>query len=255
MNGFWSSASKWFNEKTSSPLYFTYIGFFVAWNWRFFQIIFLENENLFLAPRIEYIKSKLFFSTNFPLIIPAWLHILVDWLLNTAWHILPPAIFTYLAIVYLPRLHKWALHKYLESRFERKRMFEIKRFEDDKWLLDQEKIHSKTLENFASVKEQQLKTEERIQKTMSEEEKWGIEYQEFEKNHSFYKFKQIIETIYKYNGIIDERLGDAPHADTSSLATADTRELTTYSGSSRNVIELTKKGKFFAKMYLEKYPL
>lgn len=257
MDGFWSSVSKWFNEKTSSPLYFTYIGFFVAWNWRFFQIIFLENENLFLTPRIEYIKSEILFSTNFPLIIPAWLHILVDWLLNTAWHILPPALFTYLAIVYLPRLHKWALGKYLESGFERKRMFERKRFEHDKWLLDQEKIHSKTLENFASVKEQQSKVEERIQKTMSDEERWEIEYQEFEKSLSFFKFRQIIETIYKYDGFIvtTEDFQPNRHADAGALALVDTWGLISYSGSNRNAIEFTKKGKFFAKIYLNKNPV
>ena len=121
MDGFWSSLSKWFNEKTSSPLYFTYIGFFIAWNWKFFQIIFLENENLFLTPRIEYIKSKLIFHTPLYSKISERLNIPIDWLLNTAWHILPPAIFTYLAIVYLPKVHKWALDKYLESRFERKK--------------------------------------------------------------------------------------------------------------------------------------
>ena len=253
MNGFWSSASKWFSEKTSSPLYFTYIGFFIAWNWRFFQIIFLENENLFLTPRIEYIKSEILFSTNFPLIIPAWLHILVDWLLNTAWHILPPALFTYLAIVYLPRLHKWALGKYLESGFDRKRMFERKRFEHDKWLLDQEKIHSKTLENFASVKEQQLKAEERIQKTMTDEERWELEYQEFEKSTSFFKFRQIIETIYKHRGYVES--GAMRYVEAGILAMSDARGLVSYVEGSRNAIELTKKGKFFAKLYLEKYPL
>jgi len=257
MDGFWSSASKWFNEKTSSPLYFTYIGFFIAWNWRFFQIIFLESENLFSAPRIEYIKSKLFFSTHLYSIIPGWLHIFIDWLLNTAWHILPPVTFTYLAIVHLPRFHKWALDKYLESRFERKRMFEIKKFEHDKWLLNREKLHSQTLENIASVKERQSKVEERIQKTMTDEERWELEYQEFEKIPTFFKFRQIIETIYKYGGFIEttENFEPIRHADAGSFGMADTRGLISYIGDSRNAIELTKKGKFFAKMYLDKYPL
>lgn len=253
MDGFWSSISKWFNEKTSSPLYFTYIGFFVAWNWELFQIIFLENENLFLSPRIEYIKSKLFFSASFPLAIPVWLHILVDWLLNTALHILPPALFTYLTILYLPRLHKWALNKYLESRFERKKIFEEKQREYDKWFLKQEKDRSRTLENIASLKEQQVETEKKIQKTMPEEEKWGIEYQEFEKSPIFFKFRQIIETIYKHRGYIES--GAVRYAEAGVLAMADARELVSYVEGSRNTIELTKKGKFFAKMYLEKHPL
>ncbi|MEK7104953.1 MAG: hypothetical protein AAB868_02850 [Patescibacteria group bacterium] len=252
MDGFWSSLSKWFNEKTSSPLYFTYIGFFIAWNWKFFQIIFLENENLFLTPRIEYIKSKLIFHTPLYSKISERLNIPIDWLLNTAWHILPPAIFTYLAIVYLPKVHKWALDKYLESRFERKKIFE-----HDKWLLDKEKLHSKTLENIISVKEQQSKIEERIEKTMSDEEKWEIEYQDFEKSLSFFKFRQIIETIYKYDGFVvtTEDFQPNRHADAGALALVDTWGLISYSGSNRNAIEFTKKGKFFAKIYLNKNPV
>ena len=36
---------------------------------------------------------------------------------------------------------------------------------------------------------------------MSDEERWEIEYQEFEKVYPF-KLRQIIEAIYKYDGFI-----------------------------------------------------
>ncbi len=127
MDGFWTSFSNWFNEKTSSPLYFTYTGFFIAWNWKFFQIIFLESETLFKTPRIEYIDSHLYIHVH------PWL----DFILNPAWHVIPPAILTYSAIVHFPHIQKWAFDVYLNNRSDRKRMFLTKKLEDDRWLLAQ----------------------------------------------------------------------------------------------------------------------
>ena len=90
---------------------------------------------------------------------------------------------------------------------------------------------------------------------MSDEDRWELEYEEFEKTPFFQGFRQIIETIYEYNGVIVEDFGGVPHADAQSLAIADTRELISYSQNSNNVIELSRKGKAFARMYLSKYRL
>lgn len=257
MDGFWSSLSKWFSEKTGSPLYFTYIGFFIVWNWKFFQIVLLESASLFRAPRIEYINSELWFFVPALSAVPVWANVIIDWIINLIWHIGPPIFFTYLAIVYLPILQKWALNKYLESRFERKKIFEEKQREYDNWLLEQEKKHKKTLENIVTVKEQKAKVEKEIEKIMTEEEHWELEYLEFEKSPYFYEFKQIIETIYKYEGVIEITVGfqKVRHADANSLATAHTRDLISYFKDSHNVIEFTKKGKMFAKLYLNKYTI
>ena len=71
--------------------------------------------------------------------MPAWVTNILNFILNFSCHIIPPAIFTFLSILYLPRIQKWALEKYLESRFDRKRMFEGKQREYNKWLLGFEK--------------------------------------------------------------------------------------------------------------------
>ena len=123
MNEIWSSFSKWFNENTSSPLYFTYIAFFIAWNWKLFQIIFLENASLFSQPRIEYITEEL----NFHIGWAGAFSPVINWIFDIGWHLLPPVGLTYAAIVWLPYIQKWALEKYLEGSFERKRIFEIKK--------------------------------------------------------------------------------------------------------------------------------
>lgn len=248
MDGFWSSCLKWFKEKTSSPLYFTYFGFFIAWNWKFFQIVFLESASLFQKPRVEYINSELLFSFS---------NIYVGLIANFIWRVGPPAIFTYLAIVYLPILQKWALSKYLESRFERRRIFETKQREHDEWLLAQEKTREKILEQFVEVKQRQVKSEKEIRATLTDEKKWEMEYQEFEGSQSFYKFRQVIETVYKYGGVIEtvKNYQQIRYVDANALAMAHTRDLISYVGGNRNIIELTSKGKIFAKLYLDKHSI
>lgn len=255
MDGFWASFLRWFNEKTSSSLYFTYIAFFIVWNWKFFQIIFLESNTLFFAPRIEYIDRELLFHWWVYSGVPYWLHWLafsVNLIANFAWHIMPPIAMTYLAILYLPKLHKWALAKDLENRFERQRMFQSKKREYDEWLLDQAQKESRTLIDLASEKEQQAKAEKKIQETMSDVERWGLEYGIFEKTAHFYKFRDILITVYQFNGLI--QVDGVIHADTGTLAMADIWELVSRARGS-NVIELTKKGRAFAKLYLDQYSI
>lgn len=188
MDGFWSSFSKWFSEKTSSSLYFTYIGFFITWNWKFFQIVFLEKETLFSSPRVEYIASKLLFITPHYFGSHLWVENVINWVLNLSWHMIPPAIFTYLAIVYLPRVHTWALEKDLDNRFERKRMFKTKQRVYDQWLLEQGKAHEGTLRELVEVTHRQAESEKKIRSALTDEERWRLEYKEFEKVPSFYKF-------------------------------------------------------------------
>ncbi len=237
MNEFWSSVTRWFNEKTSSPLYFTYLCFFITWNWKFFQIIFLESESLFKSPRIEYITSMLLISI--PWFSP------FELMINMIWRFLPPAIFTYLAIVHLPKVHKWAYNIHIKNYFDRKDLY---RQEE----LAYERRKVKFLKGEAEAKKEQKEQREVIEKVMTDEDRLRAEYEEFEKAPSFYKFRNILETIYQYGGFIEE--GHTTHADSGALAIAHTWGLINYSAD-ENHITLTEKGKNFARIYLEKYPL
>ncbi|OGG47999.1 hypothetical protein A3D66_02935 [Candidatus Kaiserbacteria bacterium RIFCSPHIGHO2_02_FULL_50_9] len=246
MDGFWSSFSKWSSEKTSSPLYFTYIGFFVAWNWKFFQIIFLEHSSLFISPRIEYISSELSFSLGNPIL---------DFLANDAWHLIPPAIFTWVTIMYLPRVQKWALEKYLESRFERKRMFETKRHEHDQWILSLERKKEKTLESIATSKASQAEKRKTIKGVTTQEELWEQEFEDFKKNHLYPKIRQVTEVLYNNGGKTQKFQSDYGYQrliDSNILALVHTKGLVTISGSGGSEqIALTEKGKFFVSRYLQ----
>ncbi len=250
MDGFWSSFSKWFNEKTSSPLYFTYSTFFVIWNWKFFQVIFLESESLFNTPRIEYVDSKLLFNLSSSW-LPQWLDNLLNGPLNAAWHIVPPVIFTYLAIVYLPRLHSWAFGIYLKNYFNRKK--EYREAE-----LEYEKGKTVILKEEAKEKGEQAKQIKIIKTHQTKEDVWDKEFINFTNNKLFSKIQQLINTIYNQSGMtkvynsnrgIYERI-----IESDFLAIAHAKGLINITGEgNKEKITLTDKGIFFVEKYLEKH--
>ncbi len=247
MTEFWASASKWFSEKTSSPLYFTYIGFFIVWNWKFFQIIFLESADLFYSPKIEYIENTLYFHSGLTYqFVP-----IIDWILNFAWHLIPPAALTYFAIVYFPYIQKWALEKYLGNRFERRRMFETKQREYDEWILAQEKERTKTTKSLAVEKKTQVEEKKKIEKNVTDEERWEAEYKKQLGTLLNKGFADVLRTIYKEDGeIIDysgsRNLGPGP------LGFADANGLIEFGkGAHGDKIKLSEKGRFFAREFLK----
>lgn len=263
MDDFWSSLSKWFNERTGSPLYFTYLGFLIAWNWQFFQIIFLESSSLFLVPRIEYISSNLLFHFEITL-LPWWVNLIVINIANLFWHLAPPAFLTWIAIEFLPQIQRWALKKYLASRLERKKMV----FEDDKeyneWRLESERSREETLNKIAKVKKRQVATVKEIEKDSSKlKEEWEKDYQKFAKSSLFSKFHQLTWVVYSNGGGTFKWDGDRgdfdrtliPAIDTDIFGFADSNGLIIKrSGILNNKdeerIELTDKGKFFVSKYL-----
>lgn len=157
MNDFVQSISKWFTEKTSSSMYFTYAIFFVTWNWSFFQIIFLEDSSLFYYPRIEYIYSNLFFDIPLLFHTPYWFYISTTFIVNIIWHIIPPVIFTFFAIKYLPTINQKVLRTELKDRFDRKKDFVTARSKYEEWELDEERDREKRLRDLGNIKDSQEK--------------------------------------------------------------------------------------------------
>ena len=256
MDGFWSSLSKWFNEKTGTPLYFTYIGFFIIWNWKFFDLIFLENSSLFTTPKIEYIDSNLYFNviTNG---VPIWLINVLNPILNFSYHVLPPAFLTFLSILYLPKIQKWALEKYLDSSFERKQIFAKKQLGYNNWKLSLEKEKEETLGKIAEVKQKQVKQEKIIRQTTSTEEKWIEEFESIKSHPLFLRFREITNIVYRNGGLTHQIINSSWQRiiQPDILAFADTRGLIdiTYGSSSQTTekVSFTEKGKFFVARYLE----
>lgn len=235
MSEFWSSFSKWFAEKANSPLYWTYFGFFIAWNWKFFQVVFLEDASLFKNPRIEYLNTLLF--APFGVVI-------VDWIINVMRHVLPPALFTYIAIVYLPRLHKWAFRIYLVHYFDRKTMFQESKAEYEKKM-------AKLVKQEATAKKERVEQEKIIERTKTQEEKWQEEFERIKRPNLLNGFQGLVGMIYRRGGVLYTKQVEDNAA---AVAFAGTNDLIDTEGgeSGPTLFRLTDKGKYFSRLLLDK---
>ncbi len=232
MNEIWNSITMWFKERTTSPLYGAYIFSTIVWNWKFFFTLFLQDQASLPMPKIEYIE-KIFLSDS-----PVW-HFIAFFV--------PPILITYAIIWWLPIISGLAHECHLRFYFYRKSIY-------DKERLSYEESRKHDLKRLAGIKEEQVASEKRIQKNLSNEERWEEEYREFSKSSTFERFDQIINVIYERNGYIHEQNGKRP-VDSDVIAAADTRGLIKFSGASRYQIDFTEKGKFFAKKYLDNPPI
>ncbi len=257
MNDFWSSLAKWFNEKTGSPLYFTYLGFYIAWNWRFFQVVFIESPSLFSGPKIEYISNFLGFSVQdlFPASWSAYIFV-IDWILNLAWQVIPPAIYTVAAILFLPAVHFWALRKYLDSYFARQKLFKREEKKYNDWLLKLEEENEETLAKIASTKGRQLELEAKISRTKTQDELWDEELLRLQSNPLFTRLGELVEVLYRNGGLTHKRQTNGIPIRVISadvLAFADTSGLVSIQPGSSQLSEkltLTDKGKFVISRFL-----
>jgi hypothetical protein len=98
------SLGKWWNERTSSPLYATFAVTVILANWDIFYTLFWESETKFTTPRVEYVRYVLLADINF-------------------WELLHrfclPVLSTYLIIKFLPRLSDWAFDVSQDFYYER----------------------------------------------------------------------------------------------------------------------------------------
>lgn len=221
------SLSQWFKEKTTSPLYGTYIFAIIFWNWRFFYTLFFQAQTSLSIPKIEYVEQK-FLSDG-----------LVQHFL---WFLIPPLVITYIIIWWLPIVANLVHKRHLRFYFYRKSTY------DEEKLVYEER-RKQILNQLVGIKEQQIESTKKIQKSLTNEERWEEEYNEFTKSNIFQRFEQIIEAVYKNSGYLPNS-----NVDSNMIAGADVRGLTTFQDSSRTQIDLTEKGKFFAKKYLDHPP-
>ncbi len=233
-----SSFLNWLDDKANSPLYWTYVGFCITWNWRFFQVIFLEDSSLFTSPRIEYLDS---------LSHPLSGMVVVDWCLNISWHLVPPALFTYLAIMYLPRLHQWAFEKYLTHRFERKVLFQRKKVEYEKQM-------AVLTRKEAEAKTKRVEQEGIIERVKTQDEKWQEEFQQIMRQDLLSGFHRLVSVIYQQGGVLPSyRIQEFFGSGSEIIAFAGTYNLidTERGEGNSTFIRLTDKGKYLDRLLLE----
>lgn len=225
----------WFKEKTNSPLYFTYILLAIIWNWKILYILFFESPTFFDAPRIEYLDSLQQIDLPYQFI---------NWVLNTCWHILPPAVFTLLAVKYLPFINHWAHNIYLDHYFLRKELF-------DKKNLEYERRRTGNIGEIAKEKQEQTKSRKTIRESSTQEERWDEEFDKLSHNLNFINsLNKAIVVVYKTSGNFtthpESNRTSLTYIDPESLSRLDTSGIISFSkGDYGDKISFTDKGKYF----------
>lgn len=230
MDKFIKPIEEYVKEKLSSPFYVTFIISWCLWNWEVFYITFFVDSDLlfesFKMLKIEYI-DELYLCDSFWTFVWCFSRLLILPLLSAS-----------LIVFVMPYLTILFYDKSLET--DRKQKF-LKE-QADKKLLEQMEENLK-LEKAVVEKKEEIK--EIKEKSLSEEEKWGKDYEEFRQSEFYKELNLLLTVIYEgnqnnqvYDDSIDQYVGVNPRA----LAYFDSIKIIEIKD---NKISLTDKGRYF----------
>lgn len=230
-------------KRLTTPIYGTFLLSWIIFHWKFiFSLFFVSEDKIWQATGLlknDYLSKEFF---NFS-----------DWYFYVSW--IMPIILTWLIIWKFP---KWiSIPAFKKAEEEKTEKIIIKINEQKKIETGQIKLQEENIKKIKTVA-QKTKKEKEIEK-LDPTINWKEEFEQFKKHHIFYKFKQIIESLYKHNGRITlfTSGGYSRVVGPDILALAHSKELINIKNdkNSIEVIELTNKGKFFVSKYLEENPI
>lgn len=227
LDDFLKSVGVWLKERTTSPLYGTFIMAVVLVNWKIFYILFWQPEDKLLIPRIEYVQKYIIDTQNI------YQHI--------SYYLIIPALLTFFIIWFLSDLSNFVHRKHLKSYYSR-----LVIVDDAK--LEYERQKKDRLEIFSDIRKQQFEVKKEIELNSTENDKWNDEFSAVFSNNEFY-IKAILkasDAVYRNGGLYTtDNDAFAPHLtliDPKELSALDVFGLILIQG---HKIEFTKKGKYF----------
>lgn len=263
--GFWEWLKDWIEEKNNSSVYIVFILSFISWNWKFFFALFFTEQNINTQTRIDYALSVGHTLSDYIITTP---YVIINDVLlllcNFIIHFFGPILITYFVVWHLPRINNFAHRKSLMFYFKRKSEFDSQYSTYQKDKTEELKIQTKevdqqisTLEDLEKKSQKKNQIKERINKVVSDEEKWDMEFMKYKQSPSYQYLNDIKNIIYNYSGLTrkwDNKSGYILRIGSDILALADSMGLITISGKEQEEkIQWTNKGRFFiAKSIAEK---
>lgn len=235
MENILSSFGEWWREKKNSSLYFTYLFFLILWNWKFLFLLFVEDNIPPFVSNFQYALSLYEPITN---------HYWVDFLIYKGCALLPPVLFTFLAVKYLPRLNAWAHEIEVGNYFKRRLVYDEQRTEF-------ERQRTTFLKDIAEQKEKQKAYKEDIEEQTTEKEQWQNEFAELASDKVFVKaMSNAIDAIYYHAGSFNQGAFGKEFLDLLLARQIVEVNFRKQIGEAR--LEFTAKGEEFAKMFTAK---
>jgi len=164
---------------------------------------------------------------------------IIDLVLYKLWELLVPALLTFLAIKYFPRVNAWAHRIEGKNYFDRRLVYDEQRSEF-------EKQRTNFLRGVADQKEQQKGYKEDIEEQTTDKERWQNEFAELAADNAFVKaMGNAIDSIYYRGGIFNQGAFGKELLDlllTRQIVVVEFR-------ASEARLKFTQKGEEFAKMF------
>ncbi len=214
-----------------SPVFGTFVIYWTIFHWQFLvSLFFVSSEQIWQSERMlktDYLKIS-YMNWSDPYFYLAWVF---------------SVLMTVLTIWKFP---DWFLLKAdqldTDYRVEREKI----RINGEKEIIGKE-IAKEVISTKKIQKEiTKVQTANKLSETLTDEQKWLIEYEEFKKHQLFKEYSQILNCVYKNGGYLQS----GTTVDPDVLAIADVKELVDFMRD-ENRIALTKKGKIFADKFLE----
>lgn len=225
-----SSVKTTIRDRLVSIMYGTFIISWCIWNWELIYITVFVDQDIILKTvnqlKIDYILTQYSWDN--------WLGVL--W--SSVKLLLGPIIMTYVIIWWFSKLDFICFKRYHSDKFNKKNEL----FKMENKLLNKEKT---VLEK----KEENVEIEKKIQKEMTDEEKWNAEYKDFRSSNQFHRaIKEMQQCIYEHSGYLDT----AGYRMRSEItAYLHVNGLIAFSEKSRNIITATEKGKYYLRKFIK----
>lgn len=234
---------KWIKEKVNSPFYFVFVTTYIIWNWPYFYALFIEDKIPEGLTTYAYAQN---FVITFPVHVGiSWLQFILDFVSLSIFSWGAPIVLTYLALYELPKLHEIVHKKSLWFYFRRRLEFDVQ----DRDYQKEKKEILKEVEQI--VKQQRVAVDniareneaiEEASENITDEQKWELEFKKMTGPKGL-----VILNDLQTASMQTSYLGSAWF---ERLAYANVIGLADFN-KSKGSIDLTKKGKYFIKRFIE----
>jgi len=215
---------------TESVMYGTFVVSWCIWNWGVLYITIFVGQDLIFQKtnllKVDYIAQQ--YSWN------GWW-----WFLSFSRLLVFPILSTFLIIWGLSIIDFKCFSKHQKNiALKENEALRIK----ESLLIKEQKVLER--------REKNVGIEKKIQKEMTNEDRWNIEYSSVKDTASFQKaLIALKECLYQHSGTLDDSYGFRMASDT--VAYLDVNDLIEFNKNSRNDITATDKGKYFLKKYIQ----
>jgi len=228
-------------EKISSPFFRYFSISWILWNWKFIYFLFFVDEKLFFE-EFKILKFTYLIENSFYEGFWWWWFFLLFPILSALFFIF---IFPWFNKFFLES-HIWTIWKESDIKMDHRRKIKKNDLEIAEVKLEEKKIEEKILKEENKIKKEK-------QSSLTEEEKWDKDFNDFIKNSASTSFPTVMRIIYENNGF---NFGNSLRLKWNIIAIFDSYWLILSEEKRKDVIwsselsfRITDKWKYFWKKY------